>query len=127
VALELEPVARELARWLRAVPGVTEISGPIMSPKTSKPRGPMPKLPKPSFLGGSPDPSFELRFIYKNQRRVFRYFVDQPDTPEAMVSNLRVHSNGELMVRVPNEFGQLMPNEIYYVNRSAGVTTPGRG
>jgi hypothetical protein len=82
------------------------------------------RLPLPPALR-IPNPSFELHFTFKGQPRLFRYFIEQADDPEAILTTLRVHTNGELLVRVPNEYGQLLPNEIYYGNRS--TTAPGLG
>jgi hypothetical protein len=64
--------------------------------------------------------------MFKNEHRVFRYFIEHFDEYETIKNTLRVHTNGELMVRVPNEFGHLMPNDIYYGNRSEAASTLGK-
>jgi hypothetical protein len=114
VAAEYHPLAQDLVRWLRTKPGVSDLQPPITPPKPRRSR-----LPKPPFVGDGPQPDFELHFTYKGQPRLFRYFIEQPDDPQTMLDNMRVHTNGELMVRVPNSYGQLLPNDIYYANRSA--------
>lgn len=121
MAADFSFIAGELARWLQTRPGVRDVQ--VSQPQA--PRGGLrARLPLPPALRGS-RPSFDIRFTYKGQPRLFRYFLEQADDTEAILSTLRVHSNGELMVRVPNEYGQLLPNEIYYGNRS--TTAPGLG
>lgn len=119
MAVDLTPIATELVRWLGTKPGVSAIQGPIISPKRLSQSQRLP-LPMPSFLRAAvAAPSFEIRFLYKGQQREFLYFVEQQDDPRTILNTFRVHTNGELLVRIPNEHGQLMPNEIYYVNRSS--------
>lgn len=93
-------------------------------PAAPKRKGLLALLPLPPALR-RPEPSFEIHMIYKGQARQFRYFFEQIDDEATMMSILRVHTNGELMVRVPNEFGQPMANDIYYGNRS--TSAPGLG
>lgn len=82
-------------------------------------------LPLPPFLATKPQPSFEIRFTFKGHRRVFRYFIEALDDPVTVRQVLRVHTNGELMVVVPDEYGHIMPNEIYYSNRSTAAAVLG--
>jgi hypothetical protein len=110
-----------MARWLQTRPGVHDVQISLPQGRRSGTRR---RLPLPPALRGTA-PSFEIRFIYKGQPRLFRYLLEQVDDTQAILSTLRVHTNGELLVRVPNEHGQLLPNEIYYGNRSA--TAPGLG
>jgi hypothetical protein len=43
-----------------------------------------------------------------------------------VLETLKVHTNGELMVRVPDEYGAaLRPNDIYYNNWSAASAVLG--
>lgn len=126
----LAPVALDLARWLRNKPGVTEVQPPVMSPRMPKARTrlPMPAalpLPIPRFLKSKRQASFEIRCTYKGKRRVFRYFVETLDDAGDMRDVLVVHTNGELLVEVPDEFGHLLPNDIYYDNRSRTVSVLG--
>lgn len=125
MAADRSYIARELGRWLQTRPGVGELRVNLNPARTGGIRVPMPlPLPLPPFLRGR-QPSFELRFVYKGEPRQFRYFLEQTDDPGTMLSTLRVDTNGELLVRVPNAYGQLMPNDIYYGNRS--TTAPGLG
>jgi len=120
VALTYDVITQELVRFLRSKPGTSEVQPAIMSPAPHKARSLFPfPLPKPPRKAGPPAPTFEIHFTYKGQPRVFRYIIEQADEAQTMINTLRVHTNGELMVRVPNAYGQLMPNEIYYTNRSA--------
>jgi hypothetical protein len=49
---------------------------------------------------------------------VLRYFIEAFDDFTLVCETLKVHTNGELMVRVPDEYGAaLRPNDIYYGNR----------
>lgn len=63
---------------------------------------------------------------------MLRYFIEAVDDPNLVREALKVHTNGELMVRVPDAYGAaLQPNDIYYGNRSAtgsvlGQVTGGR-
>ena len=123
MATDLEPVIEGLVRWLRTKPGVSEVRQPVLAPRASRPRLP---LPMPKSLRGGHDPSFELHFTYKGVPRVFRYFIEQVDEPTTMLNTLRVHTNGELMVRVANDFGQIMSNDIYYANRSVAASVLGK-
>jgi hypothetical protein len=121
VAADYSLIAQDLARWLQTRPGVRDVH---VAQAEARRGGLLGRLPKPPALRGT-EPSFEIRFHYKGQPRIFRYFLEQTDDTEAILGTLRVHSNGELLVRVPNEYGQLLPNEIYYGNRS--TTAPGLG
>ena len=128
VSYDLAPIAQDLARWLRTRPGVSDVQPPVLAPRpaTLRPRLPMPiALPLPGFLSNKRQPSFEIRFAFKGERRVFRYYVEALDDPATVRDTLRVHTNGELMVRVPDEYGHIVANEIYYSNRSTSATVMG--
>jgi hypothetical protein len=130
VTSDLALIAQDLARWLRNKPGVTEVQPPIMDPKLPRPRPrlPMPvalPLPVPPFLSPKPQPSFEIRFTFKGHRRIFRYYVEAVDDPVTVRQVLKVHTNGELMVAVPDEYGHIMANDIYYGNRSEAAAVLG--
>lgn len=119
----IEGISGEMARWLRTRPGVADVREVKPQPKRS--RLPLP-VPIPPALR-PPQATFELHFSYKGRPRVFRYFIEQQDAPATIVNTLKVHTNGELMVSVPNDFGQAQPNDIYYSNRSivgAGLGDP---
>jgi hypothetical protein len=107
-------IAEELARWLRTRPSAHDVQV-IRAPHAVRRHGL--RLPKPPFLQ-TPTPTFEIRLVYKGEPRLLRYYIEQDDDPVAMVSTLLVHTNGELMVRVPMEYGHLAPNDIYYRNGS---------
>ena len=121
MAIEYTTVARDLARWLGARPGVSEVQESVTPRKRG---GFLSRLPLPPPLGKPRQADFELRFTYKGQARRFRYFMEGRDDAQTVLSTLRVHTNGELMVKVPNEHGTLLPNDIYYDNRTAA---PGFG
>jgi hypothetical protein len=130
VTTDLALIAQDIARWLRNKPGVTEVQPPEMAPKLSRPRPRLPipvalPLPVPSFLSPKHTPGFEIRFTFKGHRRVFRYFVEAVDDPVTIRQEFRVHTNGELLVVVPDEYGHIMPNEIYYGNRSTAAAVLG--
>jgi hypothetical protein len=121
VTIDVLPIANDLARWLQSRAGVTDVRPPIMAPKQPTRRFPLP-VPVPAFLlPGGKGPAFEISFTYKGEPRTFRYFIEAPDDPATIGQTLRVHTNGELIVRVPDEYGHLMPNDIYYDNRSAAA------
>jgi hypothetical protein len=111
---DLKSIAADLARWLASKPGVKDVQ--VVTPPPPARHG---KLPRPPFLTPPPSPSFELHLTYKGQRRVLRYFIEAVDDPKVVRETLKVHSNGELLVRVPDEYGAMLrPNDIYYGNRS---------
>jgi hypothetical protein len=114
------PIAEALVRWLRTRPGAQDVH--IVHTAEGAPGGP--HLPKPPFRQ-TPVPTFAIRLVYKGEPRLLRYYIEQEDEPAAMERTLRVHTNGELMVRVPGEFGRLAPNDIYY--RNASRFAPGVG
>jgi len=121
MAIEYTTLAHELARWLMARPGVAEVQESVAPRRQG---GLLSRLPLPPPFGKPRQADFELRFTYKGQARRFRYFMEGPDDAQTVLGTLRVHTNGELMIRVPNEHGNLLPNDIYYDNRTA---TPGHG
>ena len=120
MAVDRGAIAAALAAWLRSKPGVRDVQAPNLATRRPASRIPIP-FPLPSFLniGGGPAPSFELRFTFKEQPRTFRYFIEQQDDQETIINVLRVHTNGDLLVRVPDEYGHIVPNDIYYSNRSS--------
>jgi hypothetical protein len=119
VVATIQDIAEEMARWLRTRSGASEVRVAFEPRKRSKLPLPVPRALRP------PQPSFELHFMFKGRPRVFRYFIEQQDDAQMILSTLKVHTNGELMVTVPNGFGQPQPNDIYYSNRS--TTAPGLG
>ena len=121
---DLAGIATDLVRWLQAKPGVSNVQAPNLSPHSTGPRFRVP-VPLPPALR-RPTPSFEIRFTFKGRPRVFRYFIEMFDDPDTIRNTLRVHTNGELMVRVPDAYGHLQENDIYYSNRSATATTLGK-
>jgi hypothetical protein len=56
---------------------------------------------------------------------VFRYIIEQLDDPASVKNMFRVHTTGELMVEIPDNFGHIMPNDIYYGNRSEAAAALG--
>jgi hypothetical protein len=123
VANDYARLAEALVQWLRTRPGVTDVEQVEL---TAPHRAGRPALPKPSFLKLQV-PDFVIRFNYKGEQRNFRYIIEHKDELTSLLSTLRVHTNGELMVRVPNAVGRLEPNDIYYRNRSSfapGVGDP---
>jgi hypothetical protein len=116
-------IADDIARWLTRKAGVRDVGPPLLTPRSTARRG-LP-FPRPPFLPKIPHPSFEIQFMFKGETRLFRYIIEQFDDIEAIKDTLRVHTNGELMVRVPDEFGALMPNVIYYENRSVAGSALG--
>ena len=108
----IQGIPEEMARWLRTRPGVADVRVVIAPRKRSRLPLPLPPALRP------PQESFELHFTFKGTPRVFRYFIEQQDDVQTILDTLRVHTNGELMVTVPNDFGQALPNDIYYSNRS---------
>jgi len=113
VTAEVKAIADDLARYLRSLGGVSDVHPPVATVKkpTSRRRPPV-----PAFLA-TQGAAFEISFMYKNEPRTFRYYVDAHDDLRAVTQILRSHTNGELMVRVPGEYGHVMPNDIHYVNR----------
>jgi hypothetical protein len=109
---EFMTIADGLARYLGALSGVSEVHAPLFAPARPAKR----RLPVPRFLTKQ-GATFEISFVYKNEPRTFRYYFDGKDDLRAAGEILRVHSNGELMVRVPDDYGHVVPNDIYYVNR----------
>lgn len=123
LANEYARLAEMLMQWLRTRPGVSDVE---LVEWTAPRRAGRPALPMPPFLK-SQVPDFVLRFTYKGEQRNFRYMIEHKDEMASMLSTLRVHTNGEMMVRVPNAVGRLEPNDIYYRNRSSfapGVGDP---
>lgn len=123
MANEYARVAEALVHWLRTRPGVTDVE---LVEVPARRRAERPALPKPGFLKTAV-PDFVIRFNYKGEQRNFRYMIEHKDDVTSLLSTLRVHTNGELMVRVPNAVGRLEPNDIYYRNRSSfapGVGDP---
>ena len=119
---DLASVADNLAAYLRTRSGISDVRvrlGPVA--RQGKKR-----LPIPHFLAKQ-GPAFEINFVYKNEPRTFRYYVDPREDPRTVADLFRVHSNGELMVRVRDDYGRIVPNDIYFVNRidvAAGMLAP---
>jgi hypothetical protein len=116
MSTEMTAIADSLARYFRTLAGVSEVRDPVFaSPPPTKRRLPVPSLK--SKKGAA----FEISFVYKGEPRTFRYYFDGKDDLRSAGGILRAHSNGELMVRVPDDYGHVVPNDIYYVNRIAGA------
>jgi hypothetical protein len=113
VTPEVTAIAEDLYRYLRSVGGVSEVHRPVPIRKKPAPRG---RPPVPAFMA-APEAAFEISFVYKYEARIFRYYVDARDDLRAVTETLRSHTNGELMVRVPGGYGDVLPNDIHYVNR----------
>ena len=119
---EFTPIADGLARYLRTLSGVSEVRAPVFTGGSPAKK----RLPIPRFLS-KPDATFEISFVYKNEPRTFRYYFDDKDDLRGAVPILRAHSNGELMVRVPDQYGRVMANDIHYVyriNTALGALAP---
>jgi hypothetical protein len=108
---DLTSVADNLAAYLRTRSAISDVHVRLGAARQEKKR-----LPIPPFLVKQ-RPAFEINFTYKNEPRTFRYYVDPHDDPRAIGDLFRVHTNGELMVRVPDDYGRIVPNDIYFVNR----------
>ncbi|MGH2346317.1 MAG: hypothetical protein ACRDG4_13915 [Chloroflexota bacterium] len=112
MATDLSTIADNLAGYLRARSGVSQVQVRLSAAaRQGKKRLPVPRL----FT--KQGAAFEINFVYKNEPRTFRYYVDRHEDLRAAGELFRVHSNGELMVRVPDDYGRIVPNDIYYVNR----------
>jgi hypothetical protein len=109
---EMTTIADGLAGYFHALAGVSEVRGPVYAAAPPAKR----RLPVPGFRSKK-SAAFEISFVYKNEPRTFRYYFDGKDDLRAAGAILRAHSNGELMVRVPDDYGHVIPNDIYYVNR----------
>lgn len=117
MSTEMTAIADNLARYFRTLAGVSEVRDPVFA----SPPPPKRRLPMPSLKSKKQDAAFEISFVYKGEPRTFRYYFDLKDDLRAAGGILRAHSNGELMVRVPDDYGHVVPNEIYYVNRIGGA------
>jgi hypothetical protein len=116
---EIRALAGELVDWLSQKVGVTSVQPPIFAQKAAKHSRLAFHRPGPKA------PAFEIKFIFKNQPRRFRYFIENVDDHAAMINTLRVHSNGELLIRVPDGTSQLWPNDIHYGSRSVAAAALG--
>jgi hypothetical protein len=105
-------IANDLARWLVQKAGVTGVQPPVTALQSAA------RLRAPFRRSETSQPAFELHFAYKGSGRCFRYFIENFDDPESVCNILRVHTNGELLVVVPDKYGNPLPNAIYYGNRS---------
>ncbi len=113
---EMTTIADSLALYFRALAGVSEVHDPVFAPPPPAKR----RLPRPGFKSKK-SATFEISFVYKNEPRTFRYYFDGKDDLRPAGAILRAHSNGELLVRVPDDYGHVVPNDIYYVNRIDGA------
>ncbi len=110
-------LANDLADWLSGRAGVTSVQRPLIPQHSAAPRR------GPFHRPAAAAPAFEIRFTFKGRPRRFRYFIEGVDDSATMKATLRVHSNGELLVTVPDGPTSLMPNDIHYDSRfvAAGV------
>lgn len=109
---DIKELADDLADWLSRKDGVSSVQPPIV-PQKPLPRS---RLSFPRFSPAAP--AFEIRFVFRGEARRFRYIIENRDDLARMKKTLRVHTNGELLVRVPDRANQLMENDIYYGSRS---------
>lgn len=109
---DLTTIADNLAAYLRTRSGISDVQVRLGAAAGKDKK----RLPMPSFLTKQ-RPAFEINFIYKNEPRTFRYYVDPREDLRVVGDLFRVHTNGELMVRVPDDYGRIVPNDIYFVNR----------
>lgn len=119
---DLTTIADNLAAYLRSRSGISDVHVRLGAAAGKDKK----RLPIPPFLAKQ-RPAFEINFIYKNEPRTFRYYVDPREDLRVVGDLFRVHTNGELMVRVPDDYGRIVPNDIYFVNRidvAQGVPAP---
>ncbi len=109
---DLTTIADNLAAYLRTRSGISDVQVRLGAAAGKDKK----RLPMPSFLTKQ-RPAFEINFTYKNEPRTFRYYVDPREDLRVVGDLFRVHTNGELMVRVPDDYGRIVPNDIYFVNR----------
>jgi hypothetical protein len=114
---DVQVVAADLAGWLSSRSGVTDMRPPIVAPPP--PEHSWFHRPKAAV------PSFEIKCHYKGQARHFRYFIEQLDDLRTMEGTLRVHTNGELLIQIPDGYGGLQRNDIFYGNSSVAATVLG--
>jgi hypothetical protein len=116
---EFRALADDLTDWLSRKVGVTSVQPPVFPQKpASRSRFPF-RRPSASM------PSFEIKFVFKGQTRRFRYFIESADDMTTMKNTLRVHTNCELLVLVPDGAHKLLTNDMYYGNRSMTATVLG--
>jgi hypothetical protein len=116
---EIQAVADDIAHYLARKAGVSDVQPPVVPPK------PVSRSRLPFARPHAARASFEIQFTFKGRHRVFRYFIEHFDDLVAVKNTLRVHTNGELMVQVPDGFGNLQTNDMYYGNRSVAASTLG--
>ncbi len=109
---EIKDLADDLAAWLSRKDGVSSVQPPVLPGK------PSPRSRFPFRRSAPAAPAFEIRFVFRGQARRFRYIIENRDDLATMKTTLRVHTNGELLVRVPDRANQVMANDIYYGSRS---------
>jgi hypothetical protein len=114
---DVQVVAASLAAWLSSRSGVTNMQPPIVAAHP----------PEHSWFHWprAVVPSFEIKCQYKGRARHFRYFIEHLDDLQSVEDTLRVHTNGELMIQIPDGFGGLQRNDIFYGNSSVAATVLG--
>ena len=117
---EIKVLAKDLADWLSSKDGVTAVQRPVFTEKAAATRRLPFRRPGPAA------PAFEIRFTFKGLSRRFRYVIENPDDLTTMKNTLRVHTSGELLVLVPDGPAHVMPNDIYYGNRSVVASAFGQ-
>jgi hypothetical protein len=115
-------LANDIAQWLTRKSGVNDVQPPRLTP-ASAPRS---RFSRPPFRPAPAQPAFELRFTFKGEHRVFRYFIEEFDDATTARQMLQVHTNGNLLIRVPNDAGVPMHNDIYYGNRTEAAAALGK-
>jgi hypothetical protein len=115
-------LANDIALWLRRKSGVADVQTLRPTPKPAA----RSRFPRPPFRPAAALPAFELRFTFKGEHRVFRYFIEEFDDATTAREMLQVHTNGELLIRVPNSAGFPRENDIYYGNRTEAAAVLGK-
>jgi len=116
---EFRALADDVAEWLSRKVGVSSVQPPVI------PRKQAVRARTPFHRRAPSTPSFEITFTFKGRARHFRYFIETVDDLAVMKSTLRVHTNGELLVTVPDGPLQVMPNDIHYGSRSVEASAFG--
>lgn len=100
---DTDAVAASLVKWLKADKHATDVRVDSIVLTGSK----------------AGEPGFAISFAWQMQHRAFRYVIRRVDPIPEMARVLRVESQGELLVQMPNSTRTgLEPNIIYYPARN---------